>query len=341
MTTDLKNLTLDELRTLAVGMDQKAFVARYIFAFIHRHGGSSIGEITPLSKAFRAALLRDYHISQLKPAGRLEDADGTVKYIWELPSGGRVESVALLDGNRRTLCISTQSGCSRQCRFCATGFLKFRGNLTAAEIVDQVIQAGADLGRISNIVYMGMGEPLDNYDNVARSVRILNAKEGLNIGLRRITISTCGIAAGIRRLADENLGARLAVSLHSTDDRTRSRIMPGIAKEKLAALAETVRYYQRKTGRRVTFEYVMIKGLNDSPSEARRLVKFLGAMKAHVNLIEYNPHPHSDFAAAERSAIRQFRDILAAAGIEAVIRFRRGQAIKAACGQLGADWHAA
>jgi 23S rRNA (adenine2503-C2)-methyltransferase len=338
MSLDLKNMTLAELRTLAAAMGQKPFVGGYVFSFIHQKGATAINDITPLSKAFRQALAAGHHVLNLTLVQKFGDPDGTVKYLFELPDGSRLESVVLLDDGRRTLCISTQSGCSRKCEFCATGHLKFRRNLTASEIVDQVIQATRDGGRISNVVYMGMGEPFDNYDNVVRSARILNASQGLNIGARHMTISTCGITSGIRRLADEDIGVRLAISLHATDDESRWQIMPGIRKETVAELMAAVRYYQQKTRNRVTFEYIMIGGFNDSPAHARRLAKLLASVKSHVNLIEYNPHPHSDFEPADRKAIGQFRDILDAAGIETVIRFRRGQTIKAACGQLGADW---
>jgi 23S rRNA (adenine2503-C2)-methyltransferase len=338
MENDLKNMTLAELEALAVRMGQKPFAGGYIFSFIQQKGAAGIEDITPLSKAFRQMLAGEYHISNLTLVSRFEDPDKTVKYLFELPGGGRIESVVLFDEDRKTLCISTQSGCSRKCEFCATGYLKFRRNLTAAEIVDQVIKASKDIGRISNVVYMGMGEPFDNYEQVLRSVRILNSEEGLNIGIRHITISTCGIVSGIRKLADEGLGIRLAVSLHATDDETRLRIMPGIRKESLADLIAAVRYYQQKTRNRVTFEYIMIKGANDSPAHARRLAKLIEPLKANVNIIEYNPHPHSHFAPADRKTIRQFRDILVAAGTETVIRFKRGQTIKAACGQLGSDW---
>lgn len=338
MEHDLKNMTLAELRDLALQMDQKPFIAGYIFSFIQRQGVASIDQITPLSKAFRQMLSVEHHVSSLTLIQRFDDPDGTIKYLFELPGGGRIESVVLVDDGRRTLCISTQSGCSRRCQFCATGHLKFLRNLTAAEIADQVIQAVRDGGRISNIVYMGMGEPFDNYDATLRSARLLNCPEGLGIGARHITLSTCGISAGIRRLADEDLAVRLAVSLHATDDKTRTEIMPGIKNEPLGQLMDAVTLYHRKTRNRVTFEYIMINDLNDSASHARRLVKLLTPLKPHVNLIEYNPHPHSHFVPSDRKTIGQFRDILDAAGIETVIRFRRGQAIKAACGQLGADW---
>jgi 23S rRNA (adenine2503-C2)-methyltransferase len=338
METDLKNMTLVELQDLALQMGQKAFMAGYIFSFIQQRGATSIDDITPLPRAFRQALSTSHSIANLTLVQRFDDPDGTVKYLFELPGGGRIESVVLLDEGRRTLCISTQSGCTRKCEFCATGHLKFLRNLTAAEIVDQVIKATLDGGRISNVVYMGMGEPFDNYEATLRSARLLNAAEGLNIGARHITISTCGVVSGIRRLADEGIALRLAVSLHATDDQTRARIMPGIKKETVGELMSAVRYYQQQTRNRVTFEYIMIHDLNDSESHARRLAALVAPLKPHVNLIEYNPHPHSHFVPAERKAIRRFRDILDAAGIETVIRFRRGASIKAACGQLGADW---
>jgi 23S rRNA (adenine2503-C2)-methyltransferase len=338
METDLKSMTLDELRALAEIMGQKPFVAGYIFSFIQQKGVTSIDQITPLSKPFRQALAENHRITSLALVQKFTDPDGTIKYLFELPGGGRIESVVLLDEERRTLCISTQSGCSRKCQFCATGHLKFVRNLTAAEIVDQVIQATKDAGRISNVVYMGMGEPFDNYEATIRSARILNSEGGLNIGARHITVSTCGIISGIRRLADEEVSFRLAISLHATDDNVRAEIMPGIRKELLAELMKAVKYYQQKTRNRVTFEYVMIKDFNDSTAHAHRLAKLLAPIKSHVNLIEYNPHPHSHFVPSDRKTIRQFRDILDAAEIETVIRFRRGQAINAACGQLGADW---
>jgi len=336
--TDLKSLTLDELREAVVQMGQKPFAASYIFSFIHQKGVTSVEQITPLSKAFRRVLAAEYHISALALIQRFDDPDGTIKYLFELPGGGRIESVLLSDGGRRTLCISTQSGCSRRCEFCATGFLKFRRNLTAGEIVDQVIQATRDAGRINNVVYMGMGEPLDNYDAVVRSVRLLKSPDGLNIGARHITISTCGVAEGVRKMADEGLGVRLAISLHAADDETRSRLMPGMRNSSIGELMAAIRHYQQESRQRVTFEYIMMKGVNESAAHARRLAKLLGPVKAHVNLIEYNPHPHAHFVPSDRGTIRHFRDILTEAGIETVIRFRRGQAIKAACGQLGSDW---
>jgi 23S rRNA (adenine2503-C2)-methyltransferase len=245
--------------------------------------------------------------------------------------------VILLDGNRRTLCVSTQAGCSMDCVFCATAKLKFRRNLTAAEIADQVNVIEEKSGRISNVVYMGMGEPLHNYEAVLKSVRILNHPDGKNIGIRHLTISTCGDAEGIRKLAKEDIRPRLAISLNAPVDALRSKIMAINKKYPIGKLFAAVKEYQRRTRERITFEYVLIKGMNDSKLHAQMLAKLVRQVKCNVNLIEYNPHPHCLFEASDRAAIKRFTQVLEEAGIETTIRFKKGRKIKAACGQLGAD----
>jgi 23S rRNA (adenine2503-C2)-methyltransferase len=222
--------------------------------------------------------------------------------------------------------------------FCATGKLGFSRNLTAAEIVDQVNTVQAEAGRITNVVYMGMGEPLLNYRAVVKSVAILNHPKGKNIGIRHITISTCGIAPAIRKLASEDLHPKLAVSLNAPNDALRTQLMPINAKYPIAELLKAVRFYQDRTRQRVSFEYVMIKGLNDSPAHARMLVNLLRGLMCHVNLIEHNPYPGCEFAGSDSERIRQFASIFERAGIETTVRFRMGRGIRAACGQLGADW---
>jgi 23S rRNA (adenine2503-C2)-methyltransferase len=257
---------------------------------------------------------------------------------------------------RRTLCVSTQVGCPMGCTFCATAKLGFCRNLTAAEIVDQVNiveiseQQTEDSGQVSdrctlnaercitNIVYMGMGEPLLNYNAVLKSVRILNHPKGKNIGIRHITISTCGIIPAIKKLAGEDIHPRLAVSLNAPTDELRTHLMPINAKYPLAELFKAIRLYQKKTGQRVTFEYVLIKGLNDSDGCVRLLVKLLDGIMCNVNLIEHNPHPGCTFVGSGSARIRQFAMVLERASIETTIRFRMGRDIKAACGQLGAEW---
>ncbi len=338
MEKDLKNKTLGELEELVIEMNHKKFLAGYIFDFIHSKNICEISEITPLGKGFRGELVEQgYYITKLKVAEKLADTDGTVKYLFELSDGCFVEAVLITEGKRRTLCISTQVGCAMGCVFCATGKLKFTRNLTAGEIIDQVYRVAEDDYKISNVVYMGMGEPFLNYRQVLRSVRILNHAKGFNLGIRHITISTCGLTEGILRLAEEDIHPRLAISLNAADDKTRSEIMAINKKYPLAKLLKAVRLYQRQTGQRVTFEYVLIKGKNDKASDAQALIKKLAGIKCNVNLIEYNPHPGCDLVGPGREKIKRFADVLDKGGIETVIRLRKGLGIRAGCGQLGAE----
>lgn len=338
MDRDLKNKTLDELRKIVADSSRKQYLAKYIFSFVHQKAVNGIDNITAVSKAFRSELAEaGYYISQLKTIEKFTDPDGTAKYLFELSDGGKIETVLLNDKGRKTACISSQLGCRLGCVFCATGYLKFERNLTAGEIVDQVIVIAKDYGKINNVVFMGMGEPLENYDEVIRAVKILGDQAGLSIGIRRQTISTCGITPGIAKLADEKIYPRLAVSLHTASAQLRKKIMPIANKYPLDGLIEQLRRYKEKTNRRITLEYCMIKGLNDSPASAAELIKLLGSLQVHVNLIEYNSHPGCTFQATEQGTLKEFRDILMKAGLETIIRFRRGRSIKAACGQLGAE----
>ncbi len=345
MDKDLKDKTLGELEQIVVELGQKKYLAGYIFGFIHVENVTEISQITPLSKAFRQQLSEQgYYISALTITKILTDKDGTVKYLFTLADGSRIETVLLpegksgpMDSHRKTLCISTQVGCNLGCSFCATAKIGFTRNLTAAEIVDQVNVVEADTGKITNVVYMGMGEPLLNYDAVIKSAGILNHPKGKNIGIRHITISTCGITAGIKKLAQQELHPRLAISLNAPTDALRTQLMPINAKYPLAELFKAIRVYQNSTHQRVTFEYVMIKGINDSDEHAKTLVKLLHGFMCHVNLIEHNPYPGCDFAGSGSERIKRFKTILERAGIETTVRFRMGRGIKAACGQLGAE----
>ena len=338
MGLDLKDKMLDELEQLVSDLGQRRYLGEYIFGFIHRRGATDISQISPLSKAFRRQLAEQGHyISQLRKVQTFEDPDGTIKYLFELPDGTRVETVLMSDDGRKTVCISTQAGCAMNCAFCATGRLKLQRNLTAAEIVEQVGCIGRDKHKISSVVYMGMGEPLENYDAVIRSVRILNHPDGYNLGIRHLTISTCGISPAIERLADENIQPRLAVSLNAPANPLRTKLMPINKKYPIESILRAVKGYQAKTKRRVTFEYVLIKGLNDGVTQARMLAKLVVGLKCNVNLIEYNPHAGCRFSASDRTAIARFAQTLRAAGIETTVRYKRGRKIKAACGQLGAD----
>ncbi|MGD8785854.1 MAG: 23S rRNA (adenine(2503)-C(2))-methyltransferase RlmN [Phycisphaerales bacterium] len=337
MGKDFKEKTAGELEQIVVGLKQRKYIARYIFQFIHTKDAAEISQITPLSKTFREQLIgQGYYISHLEVLNKLTDKDGTVKYVFGLDDDNRIETVLLLDGKRKTLCVSTQVGCALGCVFCATGRIKFQRNLTAGEIVDQVNTVQKDKGRISNVVFMGMGEPLENFDEVIKAVRILNHPDGKNIGIRHLTISTCGIAPAIKKLANENIHPRLAISLNAPTDELRSKLMPINTKYPLVKLLDAVKAYQQITKERVTFEYVMIKGLNDSMMHAEMLVKLLRGIKCNVNLIEFNPHTRCKFKGSSRQVISKFTKVIEEAGIETTIRFKKGKNIYAACGQLGA-----
>jgi 23S rRNA (adenine2503-C2)-methyltransferase len=339
MEKDLKNCIPEELNAIVAEFGQKPFVAKYLLTFIHQKNAASLDQITPLSKPFRAALTEaGYGISTLKTIQTFEDLDGTTKFVFETADGCRIETVRLRDEERNTFCISTQVGCRMGCLFCATGQLKYQRNLTAAEIVDQVYQMQTVVGKANNLVYMGMGEPLDNYDPVMRSVMLINHKDGQNIGIRHITISTCGLPERILNLADETLHPRLAVSLHAPDDKTRKSLMKAANRCTVRQLIDSVIQYQDIVKRRVTIEYCMIQQANDSPQQARQLAELLKPLKCNVNLIEFNPFEGCDFLPSTPAAIRHFAEILERHGVETVIRFKRGQSIRAACGQLGADW---
>ena len=337
MDKDLKQYCPAELRRLVASYGQKPFLADYLFSFIHQKHVADLKHITPLPTVFRDRLVQDdYYISALQLAEQHHDPDGTTKFVFDLPGGGRIETVRLSDRGRNTLCLSTQAGCRMGCAFCATGQLKFERNLTAAEIVDQVYQAQRVCGTIHNVVYMGMGEPLDNLDAVMRSVELLNDRHGADIGIRRITLSTCGLPEGIGILAAWSLHPRLAVSLHAADDPTRQRLMRIGHKYPLGRLLAALRDYQRQTRRRMTIEYCLVHTVNDSDDQARLLTELLKGLNVHVNLIEMNPFAGCPFVPSPPRRIRAFADILTNAGVEAVIRYRRGRSIKAACGQLGA-----
>lgn len=331
-------MTFEQLESLVVTLGGKRYLAKYLFSFIHGKNAHIIEEITPLPKAFREKLVQQgYNIGRLQPVDQLIDPDGTIKFVFALHDHHHIEAVLLTDENRRkTLCISCQAGCRMGCTFCATGKLKFARNLTAGEIVDQVNQAVIACGKVNNVVYMGMGEPFDNYEATIDSIHILNHPDGFNIGQRHITVSTCGMPDSIRRFAGENLQVRLAVSLHAPSDDLRKTLMPVAGRDSIDQILTVVEEYQEQTGRRITFEYCMIKGFNDADHHARSLARKLKVIHASVNLIEYNSHSGCHYQSSSRNRIHRFLDVLQEAGIETMIRYKRGAGIKAACGQLGA-----
>lgn len=311
------------------------YVADQICQWIYQKKVFSFQAMTNLLKDLRARLPEQIDLQLPKMAQRQVSADGTRKYLWKLADGEYIESVILDHGNHYTACISSQVGCPLHCEFCATGQQGFTRNLTAGEIVGHFIAMESDLGHdINNVVFMGMGEPLLNYDNVIRAVRMLMEPKMRGMGVRRITISTSGVADGIRRLADEGLDIYLCLSLHAPNDEIRSRLMPVNDRYPLGTVLSALEYWQKKSGVRLTIEYVLLKNINDTPQCAYEMVTLFQNLQVYVNLIPYNPVAGTRFARPSASRIKPFMDILKELGVEAELRREKGVDIDAACGQL-------
>jgi 23S rRNA (adenine2503-C2)-methyltransferase len=319
------------------------FRARQLWHWIYNRGATDFGVMTSLSKPFRERLSARYELSRPAVSRSLVSTDGTRKWLLRFPDGEEVETVHIPEEDRGTLCVSSQVGCTLTCSFCHTGTQRLVRNLTAEEIVGQVMIARDALGewpspqddrQVTNIVLMGMGEPLYNYDNVAAALKIVMNPEGLSISRRKITLSTSGVVPMIHRCGAE-LAVNLAVSLHAVRDDVRDRLVPLNRKYPIAELLEACRTYPGSSNaRRITFEYAMLKGVNDSPSDARALVRLLAGIPAKVNLIPFNPWPGAPYECSSDAAIKAFSDIVFAAGYSAPVRTPRGRDILAACGQL-------
>jgi 23S rRNA (adenine2503-C2)-methyltransferase len=319
------------------------FRARQLWHWIYNRGATDFGVMTSLSKPFRERLSARYELSRPAVSRSLVSTDGTRKWLLRFPDGEEVETVHIPEEDRGTLCVSSQVGCTLTCSFCHTGTQRLVRNLTAEEIVGQVMIARDALGewpspqddrQVTNIVLMGMGEPLYNYDNVAAALKIVMNPEGLSISRRKITLSTSGVVPMIHRCGAE-LAVNLAVSLHAVRDDVRDRLVPLNRKYPIAELLEACRTYPGSSNaRRITFEYAMLKGVNDSPSDARALVRLLAGIPAKVNLIPFNSWPGAPYECSSDAAIKAFSDIVFAAGYSAPVRTPRGRDILAACGQL-------
>jgi len=310
------------------------FRAKQLYHWLHKRLIFDFNEMTDLSKELRAQLQGMFYIGLPKVKQVLKAKDGTRKFVYQLDDGPLIETVLIQDAtDRKTVCLSTQAGCPLKCGFCATGSSGFKRNLKVSEIIGQLYGISRDVPDISNLVFMGMGEPFLNYDNVMKALRMLTAKEGPNFGQRKITISTAGIPEGIKRFADENLQVRLAISLNASDDKTRGKIMPVNRKYPLDQLIPAVNYYIKKTGRRVTFEYIMLKGINDRRQDLESLKQFFTTISANINIIPFNAFGHT-YQPSPPETIKFFIKALCAEGISAVERSSKGEDILAACGQL-------
>lgn len=333
------SLTLEELKNWMAENGEKPFRAQQIFEWIYQKGALSFEEMTSLSKELRSKLAVHFQFPLIKLLKVLESEDReTIKFLWELPDQKRVESVLILSGDRRTVCISCQVGCPARCAFCASGKEGLMRNLAPGEIVEQVVHINHFLKqkgeRVSHLVYMGMGEPMENYDSVVKSIQIFHEEKGLNLSQRRITVSTVGVVEGIQKLAKEELKVNLVLSLHAPNQHIRKKIIPYARKYPLEEVLMAMDGYARETKRDITYEYTLLSKINDQPAHAKELASLLRGKQCTVNLIPYNPVGGLNLQRPEKETIETFKSILEKEGINTTWRYTKGKDIAAACGQL-------
>lgn len=332
---DISSLQLEQLKEYITGLGAKPFVAGQIYRWIHQRGAQSFDEMTDISKSLREKLSHERYITGLSIRKKQVSKDGTIKYLYQLADGNCIETVLMRYQHGNSICVSSQVGCRMGCTFCAsTQHGKVR-DLTAGEILRQVYTTEKDIGeRVSNIVMMGIGEPLDNFDNAIAFIKIISSPQGKNISQRNISLSTCGIVPRIYQLAQLKLGITLSISLHATTTEKRKVTMPITNAYSVEELMQACRDYTKTTNRRISFEYSMIKGVNDTDEDAQRLARLLKGMISHVNLIPINPVDGSPYTQSDDAVIRAFQKKLQNLHVNATIRRRLGQDISAACGQL-------
>ena len=335
MKEHLRSMTLEELSLVLKELNQPAFRAKQVFTWLHK-GVTSCGEMTNLPQSLRDALDERYPLLPPKVVRKQESQkDGTIKYLWMLSDGNCVETVLMRYHYGNTVCISTEVGCAMGCAFCASTLGGLVRRLEPREMLEQVMFTQIDSGLpVSHIVLMGIGEPLDNYDNVLRFLHLVNSELGMNISMRHISLSTCGLVPKIDKLAEEKLQLTLSVSLHAPNDAIRNTIMPVNKAYPVDTLLDACRRYYQKTGRRISFEYAMIDGVNDTPEAAKELIQKLKGMGAHMNLIPLNHVEESPLKPSSKQAISRFQKLLEDAGIPATVRRSLGGDIDASCGQL-------
>ena len=334
--TDIKSMTPAECREYMTSIGEKAFRADQIFTWLHQKLAVSFGEMSNLSAALRTRLAEECTITQLKPVKELiSSIDGTRKYAFALEDGNVIESVFMRYNHGNSVCISSQVGCRMGCRFCASTIDGLVRDLTASEMLEQIYAISRITGeRISNVVIMGSGEPLDNYDNVVRFLRLITDPKGYDMSIRNITLSTCGLVPKIRQLADEGLGITLAISLHAPNDEMRAQTMPIAKSYSIAQILDACDHYFKKTGRRISFEYSLISGQNDGRETAMELASLLKGRNCHVNLIPVNEIKERSYRRSSEGAVADFQKTLEKNGINVTIRRRLGADIDSACGQL-------
>lgn len=332
---NIKDFNLIDLQSEMESIGEKKFRAEQIFKWLFVEKVKSFDEMTNLSLELREKLKQNYDICNFSIVRKLVSKDGTIKYLFGLDDGNAIESVLMEYHFGRSVCVSTQIGCKMGCKFCASTGIKFVRSLSAGEIVEQIIAIEQDTGeKVSNVVFMGIGEPMDNFDNVIKAIEILNNPKGLNIGARHISVSTSGIVPKIYEFADKNIQCTLSISLHSADNDVRSQMMPINNAYNIQELMKACRYYIEKTNKRISFEYALAKDNNDNLKDAQKLVDLLDGMLCHVNLIPINKIENGNYSKSSMENIIKFRDYLNDHGITATIRRELGSDINAACGQL-------
>ena len=333
---DIKSMNLAELTELVAGIGEKAFRAKQLYQWLHVKQVYAFFDMTNLSKAFREKLDEVSYITNLKQEQvQISKIDGTRKYLFLLEDGNVIESVLMRYKHGNSVCISSQVGCRMGCRFCASTLDGLVRGLKPSEMIDQIYKIGQDIGeRISNVVVMGTGEPMDNYDNLLQFITLLTDENGLNISQRNLTVSTCGIVPRMRQLADEKLSITLALSLHASNQKKRLELMPVANKYDIHDVIDACKYYFDQTGRRVTFEYSLVGGVNDTDEDARELSQLIHGMNCHVNLIPVNPIKERDYVQSNAAVIAAFKNKLEKNGINVTVRREMGRDIDGACGQL-------
>lgn len=337
--TDILSLTLDELTEKLLDLGEKKFRAQQVYEWLHVKRAKSFDDMTNLSLSLREKLSNSFYIGSLKVVRQLESKiDGTVKMLYELSDGNHVETVLMSYEHGDSLCVSTQVGCKMGCRFCASTIAGFKRNLEVSEILLQLYETErATKRKVSSIVLMGIGEPLDNYENVIKFLNILSSEKGTNMSLRHVSLSTCGLVDRIYDLSALDLGLTLSISLHATNDKKRSELMPVNNRYHIEELMKACRDYFKKTGRRISFEYALIDGENDSMEDAKALSRLIGGMPSHVNIIPVNKIKEREYR-SDRSAAQRFCKMLCDLGVNATVRRTLGSDIDAACGQLRREY---
>lgn len=333
---DIKSLNYDELADYIVSIGEKKFRAAQLYSWMHEKLACSYDEMTNISDKLKKVLKENTLYTCLEPV-RVQESqiDGTKKYLFRLYDGNLIESVFMRYHHGNSVCISSQVGCKMGCRFCASTLNGRVRNLEPSEMLDQIYRIQSLTGeRVSNVVIMGSGEPMDNYDNVVKFLGLINSDKGLNISQRNITVSTCGLVPRIKQLAELKLQITLAISLHAPNDELRKTMMPIAYTYSIEQIMDACRYYLLQTARRISFEYSLVKGVNDSPECAKQLIKLVHGMNCHINLIPVNPIKERDYEQSEKNSIHNFKEILEKAGVNVTIRREMGRDIDGACGQL-------